>query len=139
MAWTMSFRYIRCGSTGCKTCNLFDGHGPYWYGHERQPGGKVKSKYFGRKYPPADIVERGYRQPVPNYSKPEPTPIADRWSRGKRMDYNTALRIMDFSRTPSRAVLQMRYRELMLEHHPDHGGDGRIAVAVNLAYAYLNL
>jgi hypothetical protein len=40
---------VRCGKHGCK-CAEGDLHGPYWYSYQRD-GGKVKSKYVGKKLP----------------------------------------------------------------------------------------
>lgn len=125
--WTYERRYVSCGKLTCSRCGSGGaGHGPYWYGYRRE-GGKVRSKYFGK------------RDPRLANAAPPPPPTPDRWSHGKRMDYVTALRIMGFGSKPTKRELKARYRELMLEHHPDAGGAHRIAVAVNLANAYLSL
>ncbi len=127
--WTYELRYVVCGKPNCAKCGIWNrvGHGPYWYGYRRE-NGKVKSKYFGKK--------------DPRYvSKPPPQPprAPDRWYHPKRMDYNAALRIMGFTSQPSRLELKARYRSLLSEHHPDHGGSNDITVAINLANSYLLL
>lgn len=102
------------------------GHGPYWYGYEHR-GGRVYSKYFGAR--PTSTFEEAPRV-IP--------PVDHRWAFYGRMDYRTALRIMAFSERPSKTELTARYRSLIMEHHPDHGGDVRIAAAIIMAYKYLS-
>jgi hypothetical protein len=40
---------VRCGKHGCR-CAEGKLHGPYWYSYQRD-GGKVKSRYVGKKLP----------------------------------------------------------------------------------------
>lgn len=41
---------VNCGKPGCTRCP----HGPYWYAYWRE-GGKVKSRYIGRKLTPVEL------------------------------------------------------------------------------------
>ena len=47
------------------------------------------------------------------------------------------LEIMGFSVMPTAAELDQRYRKLVLEHHPDHGGDRKIFQKVHAAWILL--
>jgi len=124
--WSYQLRYIRCGK-GCRTCTVGPGHGPYWYGFRRE-GGRVRSKYFGAR--PTSTF---------NYVPPttETPPTNGRFVYHGKMDYRTALRIMAFDRRPNNLTLQARFRSLIMDHHPDHGGDTRVAAAIIAAYNYL--
>jgi hypothetical protein len=44
---------------------------------------------------------------------------------------------MGFPFKPTKKVLEQRYRDLMNEHHPDHGGSTYVAASINIAYEYL--
>lgn len=129
-SWTFRLRYVRCGRLGCKCNQGNEGfwHGPYWYGY-KHTGGKVRSKYFGKR--PTSTFQ--YAQDV----APEVDTLDPRWQFGGRMDFRTALRIFGLAKKPNSETLQARYRALIWENHPDHGGDTRIAAAINAAYSYL--
>ena len=43
---------VSCGKSNCGTCRgTAYAHGPYWYLYRRSPGGKLTSKYIGKKLP----------------------------------------------------------------------------------------
>jgi hypothetical protein len=45
---TFRQEYIWCGRANCK-CKLEGiGHGPYWYGFQRDENGKLRKRYIGR-------------------------------------------------------------------------------------------
>ena len=46
---TLRLEYVRCGKENCR-CVRDKAHGPYWYAYFRR-GGKVRSKYIGKKKP----------------------------------------------------------------------------------------
>jgi DnaJ-domain-containing protein 1 len=65
---------------------------------------------------------------------------ADEWANAARalfgdpaVDDNN-LKALGFSEVPTAAELKKRYRELMLENHPDRGGDAQRAAEINTAY-----
>jgi hypothetical protein len=139
--WTYEERYVRCGKANCRKCAGAAGHGPYWYGYIHR-NGRMHTKYFGKHHPQGEEGARrsrwysqGWRREAP--PEPQEAPPADRWTWPRRMDYGSALRILGYARCPTMRELQKRYRDLMKDHHPDHGGTTRAAVAINLAYDYL--
>ena len=140
--WTYQERYVRCGKASCKRCSLNGGHGPYWYGYIHRDG-RMYTRYFGKQHPQGDpgaATWRNYSRSAVQEGRRDETfakKLDPRWERPKRMDAVAAMRILGFTLYPLQTVLHRRYRELANEHHPDHGGDNRIMVAVNLAYAYL--
>ena len=147
--WTYQERYVRCGKASCGKCQSGPGHGPYWYGYIHRDG-RMHSKYFGKQHPQGEAGARSSRNYSDSYAqrewrnreeqrrnREERVPAPDRWTRPRRMDAGAAMRILGFATYPSQAALYKRYRELMNVWHPDHGGENRIAVALNLAYAYL--
>jgi len=125
--WTYRLRYVRCGKPSCH-CRLQPSHGPYWYGYEHR-GGKVYSKYFGKR-PTTTFF---------TYTTAKAPPVDPRWRLDGKMTLRTALRIFGLDKTPNRVTLLARLRVLMLEHHPDRGGDPKIAAAIGAAYNYLKL
>jgi hypothetical protein len=130
--WTYRLRYVRCGKEGCH-CNYDAGHGPYWYAYRHRQGRMYhrycgKNPFYGRGGPTPE--------PEPAYAHAEPS-REDRWRFNGRMDLKTALRIMAFSSPPGPDELLKRWRVLIGEHHPDRGGETRVAAAINAAYAYL--
>jgi hypothetical protein len=139
--WTYQERYVRCGKASCSKCGMGDGHGPYWYGfrHER---GRMYSKYFGKYHPQGEDGARRWRAyssrgtPTPARQRASDPP-QDRWARPGRMDYNSACRIFGVNGLPRGWKPEGTYRMLMGKWHPDHGGDNRAAVSINLAYAFI--
>lgn len=124
--WTYKLRYVRCGKASCKTCGGGSyGHGPYWYAYEHR-GDRVYTRYIGKR--PEESFEKR--------TTPE-VKLDERWVFKGRMDWKSALRIMGFSTKPDTPTLTKRYRELVWDHHPDHGGDDRVCAAINVAYHYL--
>lgn len=126
--WTYRLRYIRCGKPNCR-CATGDGHGPYWYGYRHQ-NGRMYTHYFGRR--PSSTFD-----PPPPEARAEARASENRWTFTGKMNLTTALRIFAIPRIPSQDELTARWRRLIWEHHPDHGGDVRIAAAINAAYHYL--
>jgi len=57
----------------------------------------------------------------------------------RTMDFNKALEIFGMSATEinDKLALKKKYRDLAMQHHPDKGGDVRMAQDVNDAYAIL--
>ena len=51
--------HVSCGKPGCSKCP----HGPYWYAYWRE-GGKVRSRYIGRKLTAGELKVRGTRLPT---------------------------------------------------------------------------
>lgn len=47
---TYRLQPVSCGKPGCARCP----HGPYWYAYWRE-GGKVRSRYIGRKLTPDEL------------------------------------------------------------------------------------
>jgi hypothetical protein len=93
-------------------------------------GGKCRVAAFRER---ADAAARTRAQTARNATAPQ----GGRYSLPRRMDGPSALRILGFTSWPSQQALQARWRKLINEHHPDHNGEARIAVALNLAYDYL--
>ena len=124
-AWTYQLRYVRCGKPRCR-CAGGRGHGPYWYGFSHR-GGRVTSKYVGK-------VRPGWIHDDPKAPAPH---IPERWRFDGRMNGAVALRILGFAPWPSADELRVRFRTLMMSHHPDHGGDVEIAKAINAAHQYM--
>ncbi len=85
------------------------------------------SKYFGKRPTSTFTMPGGGAAP----------PVDSRWQLEGKMTLRTALRIFGLDKTPNRATLLARMRVLMLEHHPDRGGEQRIAAAIGAAYNYL--
>ena len=50
---------VNCGKPGCSKCP----HGPYWYAYWRE-GGKVRSKYIGRKLTADELKLKASRNPT---------------------------------------------------------------------------
>lgn len=50
---------VNCGKPGCSKCP----HGPYWYAYWRE-GGKVRSKYIGRKLTIDELKLKGPKLPT---------------------------------------------------------------------------
>ncbi|MFA5771655.1 MAG: hypothetical protein WC974_02880 [Thermoplasmata archaeon] len=48
-------KYVRCGKERCRKCRSGRGHGPYLYAEWRE-GGKVKTKYIGKKAPASSHI-----------------------------------------------------------------------------------
>jgi len=88
----------------------------------------MRSKYFGKR--PTST----FSYVPPSAPTPGPDP---RWVFHGKMSMRTALRIFGLDTRPNAATLQARYRTLIWEHHPDHGGSTEIAAAINAAYSYL--
>ena len=57
---TVTFRQerVRCGRGNCTKCP----HGPYWYAYWRE-GGKLRSRYIGKKLPSGDARGGAARPP----------------------------------------------------------------------------
>jgi hypothetical protein len=51
---TYRLQSVNCGKPACARCP----HGPYWYAYWRE-GGKVRSRYIGRKLTPDELRLRG--------------------------------------------------------------------------------
>ncbi|HEX2030629.1 MAG TPA: hypothetical protein VHL78_04405 [Actinomycetota bacterium] len=51
---------VRCGRKGCTRCP----HGPYWYAYWRE-GGRLRSRYIGKRLPDAADAGSGERPVVP--------------------------------------------------------------------------
>src|SRR5260370_828735 len=115
MGWTYQLRYVRCGKPRCR-CAGGRGHGPYWYAF-RYRGGRMFSRYVGKlKFGTVDDTPQA----------PEPR-VSPRWVFDGRMRLDVALRILAFAKIPTRDELRVRYRTLLHQHQPDHGGDTQIA------------
>lgn len=69
-----------------------------------------------------------------SYRAPEPE---SRWTLRGKMTLKTALRIFAITRVTTAADLRSRWYALVLEHHPDRGGDTAICQAINAAYQFL--
>lgn len=54
---TYRLESVRCGKAGCTTCP----HGPYWYAYWRE-GGRLRSRYIGRRLPGEPDPGRGARR-----------------------------------------------------------------------------
>jgi hypothetical protein len=140
-AWTYEERYVRCGKANCRKCRLGVGHGPYWYGY-RHEGRRMYQKYFGKHHPQGEDAARRWRAysrhrgAGPAQSEAS-APPQGRWSRPKRMDYDSACRIFGVNGLPRGWKPEGTYRKLMDRWHPDHGGSHEDAVAINLAYAFI--
>jgi len=75
-----------------------------------------------------------------DYDVPKKKPTAQetsRWTFRGKMTLATAQRIFGFSGSLTAQELLARWRHLIWEHHPDHGGDTDIAAAINAAYSFL--
>lgn len=51
---------VNCGKPGCRRCP----HGPYWYAYWRE-GGRVRSRYIGRKLTEVELSLSGSRASEP--------------------------------------------------------------------------
>ena len=53
------------------------------------------------------------------------------------LEENDPLVIMGFSSMPSKVELDKRYRELVMIHHPDKGGDTKQFIKIHAAWSLL--
>ena len=51
---------------------------------------------------------------------------------------DSTLKIMGFDAMPSKTDLDTRFRELVKQHHPDHGGDPEMFKKVHAAWSLLS-
>jgi len=119
---TFRREYVRCGKPGCRKCP----HGPYWYAYWRE-GKKTRKRYLGKTLPHG---EDGGESPQV----------------GERMDdiHNPrlaslalAVEILGFGYACTFTEAQAAYRKLVLQHHPDRGGDINRFRRINSAWAFL--
>ncbi len=130
--------------------------GVYWYAYKRV-NGRIEKKYIGEqskvtlealealaryftdlaspapKPPPVSPPPPPPPQPPPTPKSPPRKPVLPKFEQS----LSSALRIYNFSKTPTRKELVCRYRELSKQYHPDTGGLHEDMVTVNLAYDYL--
>jgi hypothetical protein len=158
--------WVNCGKVRCGTCKgAAYAHGPYWYAYERQ-GDRVVKTYIGKKRPadaPPPGEEREWPEERREYERQrqarrerqqerarqerereearqrsrekEPPPRARREHEPTQHDRDLAL----FNLSPFYTADELRkaYKRLVLEHHPDRGGDLRKMQAVNAAHERL--
>ena len=61
---TYRLQHTRCNKAGCGRCAAGgQGHGPYWYAYW-QEGGKLRSRYLGKRMPPGVAPSGGAEQPA---------------------------------------------------------------------------
>jgi len=53
------------------------------------------------------------------------------------LNRDNPLDVMGFSSMPSKAELDKRYRELVMIHHPDKGGDAKQFIKIQAAWSIL--
>lgn len=118
-------QYVNCGKSGCRRCP----HGPYWYGFWRE-GKRMKSRYFGKK----DPRERRQEQVEAGASDFHPNDLI---LSKRTASLSLAMDILGVGLLCPLLLVVKRYRSLMLQHHPDRGGDLRQAVWINAAFDYI--
>jgi hypothetical protein len=132
-SWTMEARFINCGKARCRSCP----HGPYWYGR-RKVGGRVETRYFGREYPQ---VKAAPPPPPPRPGEPARKPPHRHDAIHNSMTATAALAKEIMGILPNAVITLMSlnalYRQLIMVHHPDRGGDRDTMSRINSAYAYL--
>lgn len=120
--FTYRSEYIRCGKAGCRKCP----HGPYWYAYWKESG-KTRKKYCGKTRPVEEPAE-------------QPAELGDRRDDifdSRRASMGLAWEIIGMERSTDQASVKRRFRELMLKHHPDRGGDEKEAKRISAAWSYL--
>lgn len=114
----------------------------YWYAYRRVDG-KLRKKYLGDAckvtLPLLEAIARAFvASPEPEPSprqEPQPPPRIPVFQFTKTL--KSALTIFGLTSIPPKKVLLSKYRDLVKQYHPDHGGLHQDMVAVNLAYELL--
>lgn len=135
--------YVRCGNRRCRSCP----HGPYWYAYWREDG-KLKSRYVGKTDPRQGVHKTpsgkgpdpvGKTVPPGGGAEVHKTPPHP-WDRVfSRQTITPALcyEILGVRSFCPFSEVASAYKQLILEAHPDHGGDGVKARWYTAAYTYL--
>ena len=130
--------YVRCGKVHCHCMKGSVGHGPYWYGYWREPGGRVRSGYIGKRLPKGGRRAASEMHPDDVRSrKPDDMPSRFAWN-GRRMAPTVALRILGIG-SAKRPAVKRAWRKLATKYHPDRAPRGhvreytRIMESVNVA------
>lgn len=123
---------VWCGKKGCSKCSDRKngaGHGPYWYGYQRQ-GGRVKKTYFG-KFDPRQKAKQA----------DAPLPKVD------RLDgiFNSRTASMALAHEILGTKVGMKWNECrkafiasIAREHPDKGGNTLRCQRLTAAWAYLD-
>lgn len=117
---TLRSEWVRCGKN-CSRCP----HGPYWYAYWRV-NGKLHKRYLGKGRP-----EDGWN---PELATPSPF---DAIFSSREATPELAFRILGMQPTTCFSDVRHQYRSMMPHHHPDMGGDERVAKWINCAFSYL--
>lgn len=123
--WTFQQEYVRCGKKSCKCCP----HGPYWYSYQHV-GGKMRKRYHGKHHPYA-------KQERPQAATAAPTDPRDAIFNKRTATPQLARQILGIGNHWTIADAKKRYRELVLQHHPDRGGDEHECRLVTAAWTFL--
>lgn len=116
--------WVKCGKAGCRSCP----HGPYWYSYWSE-GGKTRKRYHGKGDPRA----KGKDKTAP---PPKPDPLDDVFF-ASRINSDLCYQILGMNYGCPWEEVKKRYRALIMEHHPDKGGDEKMAMRINSAFGYL--
>lgn len=123
MAWCYRSQYVKCGNKRCKSCP----HGPYWYRFEKRAG-RTYSEYVGKQDPFGKAGE----------SKQAAT--GQRWddiNNSRTATKKLACEILGIPIDADFATAKATARRLLMENHPDRGGDNKRYCHINNAWTYL--
>jgi hypothetical protein len=138
--WTYTQESVKCGKAGCKKCP----HGPYWY-RTVKIGGKTRREYVGKNRDSAPKTEAPKTEaPKTEAPKTEAPKTDPRQERYRGMNFRStatlelALEIMRLERVGlTRNLARDAARKLLMEHHPDRGGEMWLYIAVGNSWAYI--
>lgn len=125
MKWTYRSEYVRCGNERCGSCP----HGPYWYRYRKEKG-KLKKEYCGKDDP---FV--GARQPKQDEQR-HPHDIIHNL---REASSSLACEILGLPTNVSFEVAKATARRLLMENHPDRGGDNALFCRLNSAWTFLKV
>lgn len=123
MKWTYRSEYVKCGKAACNSCP----HGPYWYRY-RKVAGKTQKEYVGKEIP------KWWR------AAPEEPQAASRFDaihNRSTASVSLACEILGLSPNVSFETAKATARKLLMENHPDRGGDNKRYCHINSAWSYL--
>jgi hypothetical protein len=126
---TFRCEYVRCGKPTCKSCP----HGPYWYEYWRE-GDKVHKRYHGK----VDPRPKAKGKPGKNGgAKLEEAHPWDAIFCRQTASSVLAATILGLTGGESFEDARRIFGRLVMQHHPDRGGDRDTMARINAAWSWL--
>lgn len=116
--------WIKCGKAACRSCP----HGPYWYAYWSE-GGKTKKRYVGKGDP---TQAKGEKDRLP-----ETPDRLDAVFSACKITPGLCWEILGLRPGATWDEAKRTFKILSFQHHPDRGGEVKIASRINADFQFL--